>query len=62
MKAAINSDLSKKTPDLGIREEASAQEISKKRARWLEENREAIETYNELVTRHGLFSDGLRGF
>ncbi len=29
---------------------------------WLEENREAIESYNELVTRHGVFSDGVRGF
>jgi antitoxin CcdA len=61
MKAAVNSDLSKKT-QLGIREEASAEEISQKRERWLEENREAIETYNELVARHGVFSDGLRGF
>jgi antitoxin CcdA len=35
---------------------------AQKRERWLEENREAIETYNELVARHGVFSDGLRGF
>jgi antitoxin CcdA len=29
---------------------------------WLEENREAIEAYNELVAQHGVFSTGLRGF
>jgi antitoxin CcdA len=66
MKAAVNSDLLKKAHELGIppstsREGASAEEISK-RERWLEENRDAIETYNELVTRRGVFSDGLRGF
>jgi Post-segregation antitoxin CcdA len=26
--------------------------------RWLEENREAIETYNLRVARHGILSDG----
>lgn len=34
----------------------------KARARWLEENREAIEAYNEHVAQHGVFSTGLRGF
>lgn len=29
---------------------------------WLEENREAIEAYNEHVRQHGVFSVGLRGF
>lgn len=32
------------------------------RARWLEENREAFEAYNDRVERHGLFSDGQRRF
>jgi post-segregation antitoxin (ccd killing protein) len=42
---------------------ASIEEARKqKREIWLEENREAIETYNGLVSRHGVFSDGLRGF
>jgi antitoxin CcdA len=67
MKAAVNSDLLKKPPGLGInpsrtREGASGEEISQRRERWLEENREAIETYNELVAKHGVFSGGLRGF
>lgn len=30
--------------------------------RWREENREAIEVYNEHVAQHGVFSAGLRGF
>jgi antitoxin CcdA len=29
---------------------------------WQEENREAIEAYNELIERSGVFSDGLRTF
>jgi len=29
---------------------------------WLEENREAIEAYNEHVKQHGVFSAGLRDF
>jgi len=29
---------------------------------WLEENREAIESYNAHVARHGVFSDGWRRF
>lgn len=30
--------------------------------RWLEENREAIAKYNELVDANGVFSDGVRRF
>jgi antitoxin CcdA len=33
-----------------------------RRARWLEENRDAIDSYNAHVERHGVFSDGLRSF
>jgi len=32
------------------------------RARWLAENREAIEAHNRFVERYGLWSDGLRQF
>jgi post-segregation antitoxin (ccd killing protein) len=43
--------------------EALALEVHRRlRETWLEENREAIETYNELVAQHGVFSTGLRGF
>ena len=34
----------------------------REREAWLEENREAIEAYNEHVAQHGVFSTGLRGF
>lgn len=44
-------------------EEALAEEIRRKRSEiWREENREAIEAYNELVAKHGVFSTGLRSF
>lgn len=35
---------------------------ARRRERWLEENREAIDAYNEHVREHGVWSDGLRGF
>jgi len=64
----VNSDLLEKARELGVDlaatlEEALALEVHRKqRETWLEENREAIEAYNELVTQHGVFSTGLRGF
>lgn len=30
--------------------------------KWLEETRQAIAAYNEHVTDHGVFSDGVRSF
>lgn len=30
--------------------------------RWLEENKEAFNAYNDRIEKHGLFSDGQRGF
>lgn len=33
-----------------------------KRRNWLEENREAVEEYNQRIEMHGVFSDGLRQF
>lgn len=35
---------------------------ARKRELWLEANREAIAAYNEHVRKHGIWSDGLRGF
>jgi antitoxin CcdA len=35
---------------------------AKRKERWLEENREAIATYNSYVEERGVFSDGLRSF
>ena len=34
----------------------------KKRRRWLAENKDAIEHYNNRIDRAGVFSDGLRRF
>ena len=33
-----------------------------KRRNWMEENREAMEEYNQRIETHGVFSDGLRQF
>jgi antitoxin CcdA len=35
---------------------------SEAQARWLSENREALESHDRFVERHGLWSDGLRQF
>lgn len=44
-------------------EAALAAEVKKHReAEWLEQNKEAIEAYNRLVEREGLFSDKYRTF
>jgi uncharacterized protein (DUF433 family) len=37
-------------------------EIANDRNKWRDENREAIEAYNEYVEKHGVFSDDLRHF
>lgn len=44
-------------------ERALADELRRaQRERWREENREAIAAHGEFVEKHGVFSDGLRGF
>lgn len=64
----VNSDLLEKARELGVDiattlEDALAQEVHRRqRETWLEENREAIDTYNQHVAQHGVFSSGLRGF
>jgi hypothetical protein len=40
----------------------SSSDLLEARRLWLEENREAIQAYNEHVEQHGVFSAGLRGF
>jgi antitoxin CcdA len=65
---SVNGDLLEKARELGVDlattlEDALALEVHRRqRETWLEENREAIEAYNELVAQHGVFSIGLRGF
>lgn len=64
----VNSDLLEKARELGVDlattlEEALALEVHRRqRETWLEENREAIDTYNQHVAQYGVFSSGLRGF
>jgi antitoxin CcdA len=36
--------------------------IEKKRVEWLEQNRAALEAYNERIEERGVFSDGIRNF
>jgi antitoxin CcdA len=65
---SIRVDLLDAARDAGVNlsatlERALAEELaSLKRARWREENREAIAAYNEYVDGHGTFSDGVRSF
>jgi antitoxin CcdA len=67
-KVSVNSELLEKAHELGVDlattlEAALALEVHKRQwEAWLEENREAIEAYNELVAEKGVFSVGLRGF
>jgi antitoxin CcdA len=64
----VNGDLLERARELGVDlattlEDALALEVQRRqRENWLEENREAIEAYNEHVAQHGVFSTGLREF
>jgi len=65
---SLNSDLLKQARELDVNlsavlEEALADVVKERLGqRWLEQNREAIETYNQHVEENGVFSDGLRSF
>jgi antitoxin CcdA len=65
---SIRSDLLDAAREAGVNlsatlERALAEELANvQRARWREENREAIDAYNEYVSAHGAFSDGVRSF
>lgn len=64
----VNSDLLKQARVCGINvsatlEQALAEQVkAAMRERWLEDNRAAIEAYNQQVEKHGTFSDGVRSF
>ena len=64
----VNSDLVDKASELGVDLAATlahalALEIRRRQGEnWRQENREAIEAYNEHVEQHGVFSTGLRAF
>ncbi len=65
---SINEGLLRLAKELDINLSATleraieAEVRARRRARWLEENREAIEAYNARVEREGVFSDALRAF
>ncbi len=65
---SINADLLAEAKALGINLSAlceAALEVEVKRlreAKWLEENREAMDAYNAVVREHGLFGDTFRRF
>jgi antitoxin CcdA len=46
-----------------VLDRAVSQELAQlEQRRWLEENKEAFNAYNDRIEKHGLFSDGQRGF
>ncbi len=65
---SINADLLQKAKSLDINlsatlEAALVVEVKRLRAeRWLKENKASLDAYNAYVEKHGVFSDGLRGF
>ncbi|MGL4749775.1 type II toxin-antitoxin system CcdA family antitoxin [Vibrio misgurnus] len=65
---SLNSKLLAEAKRLNINlsatmEKALEKEVSfRLKAEWLEQNANAIEAYNELTEKHGLFSDSFRVF
>ena len=65
---SINSDLLKKAKGLNINlsatlEHALMQQVKKvERDTWLKENKQAINSLNDLSEENGLFSDSYRNF
>lgn len=46
-----------------VLDRAVSQELAQlERQRWLAENKEAFGAYNDRIEKHGLFSEGQRGF
>ena len=68
MNLTVDANLVREARDQGINlsatlERALAEELRRsRRERWLADNREGIEAYNELVDQHGAFADTLRSF
>ena len=65
---SINSDLLTEARKYkinlsGLLEQALLKKLAeKKRTEWLEQNRAALEAYNQRIEERGVFSDGLRTF
>jgi antitoxin CcdA len=65
---SVRGDLLAAARDAGVNlsatlERALTEELAAaKRKKWREENREAIDAYNEHVDKHGVFSEDVRRF
>jgi antitoxin CcdA len=65
---SVNSDLLRRARELDVNlsatlERALADEVRRRqRDAWLDENRAAIDAYNDAVEKHGTFADTLRRF
>lgn len=65
---SVRSDLLAAAREAGINlsatlERALMEELAAaKRKKWREENREAIQAYNEHIEKHGVFADDVRRF
>ena len=65
---SVRSDLLTAAREAGVNlsatlERALMEELAAaKRKKWREENREAIQAYNEHIEKHGVFSDDVRRF
>ncbi len=65
---SVRSDLLTAAREAGVNlsatlERALTEELAAvKRRKWRDENRDAIQTYNEHVEKHGTFSDDVRKF
>ncbi len=65
---SLNSDLLKKTKALNINLSATLEQALKDKLKnieakkWLKENKNAIQAYNDYVDEHGCFSDEFREF
>ncbi|NCB11635.1 MAG: acetoacetyl-CoA synthase [Erysipelotrichia bacterium] len=65
---SINSDLLEKAKkykiNISANVEKTLEEIIKQYEikNWEKENKEAIDSYNQRISEHGVFSDGLRSF
>lgn len=65
---SLNSDLLIKAKDLKINlsatlEQALKEKLAEQKAKsWAEENKKAIQSYNDFVEEHGCFADEFRSF
>jgi antitoxin CcdA len=56
LSALLTGAIRRHLPQLSAAERAQAAQ------QWYEDNKEAVDAYNEMIDAHGLFSDGVRTF